>query len=65
VFCKAFEHIGYEDHFCKIYRKFLKDKNGYENYYETDFFAKNIESEYNMILKDLQEITELKNKENK
>ncbi len=55
AFCKAFDEIGYEKYLYRIDRKFLKDKNVDENYYETEFFAKNVESEYNQILIDFRE----------
>lgn len=55
---KAFEKVGYEDNFYKIDRKFIdmnKSEVLDENFYETEYFAKNIESEYNKLLVGLRE----------
>jgi len=54
---KAIEHIGYADHLYRIDKKYINkeaaDKVD-ENFYETEYFAKNIESAYNRILIDLR-----------
>lgn len=55
---KAFEQIGYADHLYRIDKKYInKDVADTvdENFYETEYFAKNIESEYNRILIDLRQ----------
>ena len=56
-YCKAFEKIGYADNLYRIDKKYLKEDSNDpidENYYETEYFAKNIESEYNRILIDIR-----------
>ena len=57
TYCKAIEKIGYADNLYRIDKKYLnKETNDPidENYYETEYFAKNIESEYNRILIDIR-----------
>lgn len=54
---KAIEQIGYADHLYRIDKKYINKEAADtvdENFYETEYFAKNIESEYNRILIDLR-----------
>jgi hypothetical protein len=56
-YCKAIKKIAYADNLYRIDKKYLnKGANNPidENYYETEYFAKNIESEYNRILIDIR-----------
>jgi hypothetical protein len=57
AYCKAIEKIGYAENLYRIDKKYLnkqlKDPID-ENHYETEYFAKNIESEYNRILIDIK-----------
>lgn len=54
---KAFQQIGYADYLYRIDKKYIKKEvvdSVDENFYETEYFAKNIESEYNRILIDVR-----------
>ena len=57
AYCKAFKHIGYADYLYRIDNKYIKkdlDDTVDGNFYETEYFAKNIETEYHRILIDLR-----------
>jgi hypothetical protein len=57
AYCKAIKSICYADNLYWIDRKYLNkdiEDPTNENYYETEYFAENIESEYNRILIDIK-----------